>query len=54
MKALVKGPRQIYKFFYSNPNARKPRAIEEPEPYDLLSEQEIECEVCILDILESP
>ena len=45
MKALVKGPRKIYKFFYSNPNARKPRENEEPEPCDLLSDQEIEREV---------
>ncbi|KAL7016766.1 hypothetical protein ACKWTF_010129 [Chironomus riparius] len=45
MKALVKGPRRIYKFFYSNPNARKQRLNDEPEPYDLLSDQEIECEV---------
>jgi hypothetical protein len=45
MKALVKGPRRIYKFFYSNPHARKTRINEEPEPYDLLSDQEIELEV---------
>lgn len=54
MKGLVKGPKRIYKFFYSNSNARKPRANEEPEPYDLLSDQEIECEVSRIDILKSP
>lgn len=44
MKYLIKGPKKVYKFFYSQPNERKTRN-EEPEPAELLSEQEIELEV---------
>ncbi|KAG5672035.1 hypothetical protein PVAND_002197 [Polypedilum vanderplanki] len=46
MKYLVRGPRRIYKYFYSNANERQShKTINEAEPYDLLTDQEIEFEV---------
>lgn len=48
MKFLVK-PRHIYKYFYSTSNDKRTVKArqEEPEPYNLLSDQEIEYEVRI-------
>lgn len=45
MKYWVRGPRRIYKYFNSNSNERQPSKNDEPEPYNLLSDQEIEYEV---------
>lgn len=49
MKYLVK-PRHIYKYFYSTSDDKRARKgqLDEPEPYKLLSDQEIEYEVRIL------
>lgn len=46
MKYLVK-PRHIYKYFYSTSDDKHSRKgkQDEPEPYTLLSDQEIEFEV---------
>lgn len=45
MKYMVRGPRRIYKFLYSNTNEKKPKISDNPEPFELLSDQEIELEV---------
>ena len=53
MKFLVK-PRHIYKYFYSTSNDKRTVKTrqEEPEPYNLLSDQEIEYEVRISSLFK--
>ena len=53
MKFLVK-PRHIYKYFYSTSNDKRTVEArqEEPEPYNLLSDQEIEYEVRISSLFK--
>lgn len=55
MKYLVK-PRHIYKYFYSTSNDKRTVKArqEEPEPYNLLSDQEIEFEVWTSSLVQSP
>lgn len=55
MKYLVK-PRHIAKYFYSTSDGKRTRANrkDDPEPYDLLSDQEIEFEVIFAHFVQSP